>query len=439
MILRRLRSFRIQLLAATAITAVLGLVGADLTVAVLQSHTGHASDERKARIVAQRIAARLAGGASIAELRFAQPLLTSDQIVVYRGGRVVFAGPPLRGTEVEAVETAPFPGGRVVVRRHASSSDQAPVTLTAIFAVVVFLVIGAAALVSSLLARRVRQPLAQAVAVSSRVAAGDYTARLGAFDLEEFQQFGRAFDDMAGRLERSDREQRRFLADVAHELATPLNSLVGFATALADGTAETDEDRAEAAAMIESESRRLVTLLEALRELTHVDLFESVHPETVRLDRFAAAIAQRFAPQLEAAELRLELDLHPVEVTADPRVLESVARNLLANAVQYTPPGGAVTVAVERRQRDAVLAVRDTGIGIAPDDLPRIFDRLYRVDDARTRASGGSGLGLSIAARAASSLGGRIDAESAPGRGSEFRLTVPLPNRKRSHRWRGHN
>lgn len=434
MILARLRSFRIQLLAATAITAVLGLVGADITVAVLQSHKGHASDDEKARMVATRVAAELARGVPVERLRLAQSLLGSDQIVVYRGGRVVFAGPQLRGTEIEATEEARFPGGRVVVRRHASSSDSTPVTLTAIFAVVVALVIGAAALVSSLLARRVRKPLEQAVAVSSRVAAGDYTARLGDFALEEFQQFGRAFDDMAARLERSDRDQRRFLADVAHELATPLNSLVGFAVALADGTAESDEDRAEAAAMIESESRRLVTLLESLRELTNVDLFESVNPEPLRLDRFVEEIASRFAPQLEAAKLSLELDPHPVEVLADSRVLESVVRNLLANAVQYTPPGGSVAVSTRRRHGDALLSVRDTGIGIPAEDLPRVFDRLYRVDDARTRESGGSGLGLSIAARAASSLGGRIEVQSAPGRGSEFRLVLPASGRWRVRR-----
>lgn len=436
----RLRSFRIQLLAATAVTAIVGLVGADVTVAVLQAHSGHASDERKARIVASRLAAELAHGASIAQVRFAQRLLPSDQIVVFRGGRSVFAGPALRGTEVEGVEQARFPGGKVVVHRHSSGSDTtSAATLTGIFAVVVSLVIAAAAFVSWLLARRVRTPLEQAVAVASRVAAGDYTARLGAFDLEEFQQFGRAFDEMAGKLEQSDREQRRFLADVAHELATPLSSLVGFAAALADGTADSAEDRAEAADMIEHESRRITTLLEALRELTRVDLFESVRPEVLRLDRFCETIAARFTPQLEDAGLELSLDLHTVEVVADPRVLESVVRNLLANAVQYTPAGGRIGVAVHRRQQLAVVTVRDTGIGIAAEDLPHVFDRLYRVDDARTRASGGSGLGLSIAARAARSLGGRIEADSKPGEGTEFRLTVPLPNRQRFHRLRGHN
>jgi signal transduction histidine kinase len=429
--LSRLRSFRIQLLAATAVTAVVGLVGADLTVALLQSRDNHASDKSKARQIATELAADLAHGAPVSQIRFAQTLLSSDQVVVFRSGRVVFSGPPLRNREVEGVEQAAFPGGRVVVHRHTSSSDSTPATLTAIFAVVVSLVIAAAALVSSLLARRVRRPLDEAVSVASRVTAGDYTARLGTFQLDEFQQFGRAFDEMAARLERSDREQRRFLADVTHELATPLSSLVGFAAALADGTASSTEDRAEAAEMIGRESHRLVTLLQALRELTRVDLFESVHAEPVRLDRFTAEIAARFAPQLEDAQLTQTLELNPVETTVDPRVLESVVRNLLANAIQYTPPGGTVTLSTYRRGHDAVLVVQDTGIGIPPEEVPRVFDRLYRVDEARSTASGGSGLGLSIAARATSALGGRIEVESAPGEGTEFRVVLPARGRSR--------
>jgi signal transduction histidine kinase len=429
--LSRLRSFRIQLLAATAITAVVGLVGADLTVALLQTSNSRASDKRKATVIATELAGDLARGAPISQIRFAQTLLSSDQVVVFRGGRIVFAGPPLRNREVEGSEQAPFPGGRVVVRRHTSSSDSTPAMLTAIFAVVVSLVIAAAAFVSSLLARRVRRPLDEAVSVASRVTAGDYTARLGTFQLDEFQQFGRAFDEMAARLERSDRDQRRFLADVTHELATPLSSLVGFAAALADGTAATTEDRAEAAEMVERESQRLMTLLAALRELTRVDLFESVHPEPVRLDRFTAEIVARFAPQLDDAELAHALELNPVETTVDPRVLESVVRNLLANAIQYTPRGGTLTVGTYRRSHDAVLVVRDTGIGIPPDELPRVFDRLYRVDEARSTASGGSGLGLSIAARATSALGGRIEVESTPGEGTEFRVVLPARGRSR--------
>jgi signal transduction histidine kinase len=429
-VLSRLRSFRIQLLAATAITAIVGLLGADLGVAYLQSRDEHASDVRKARIAADNIARALAGGATLDQVAFAQRVLPDDQVIVARAGRVVFSGPPLRSREIEGIQSAAFPGGVVTIRRHSSGSKGAgPAAITGIVALVVALVIGAAVAVSTVLSRRVRQPLARAIDVAQQVAAGDYSARLGPSGIEEFAHFSVAFDAMAERLERSDLEQRRFLADVAHELATPVNAIVGFATALADGTAETEDERAEAAVLIAQESARLRALLSDLRDLTRTDLFEVVHPESLRLDRFCGEMAARLQPLAEDAGLDLRLDLEAVEAVADPRVLESVVRNLIANAVRYTPSGGVVTIWARKRGSDAVIGVRDTGIGIAPEHRARIFDRLYRADEARSRSTGGSGLGLAIAARAAAALHGHLELESEVGAGSEFRLVLPRARR----------
>lgn len=433
--LSRLRSFRIQLLAATAITAVLGLLGANLIVAAMQERDSHDSDHQKAQLVARRLAGELAAGAPLSQIRFAQSVLTNDQVVVYRAGRAVFTGPPLRSGELEAVERATFVGGTVVVRRHGNPpTSEQRLNITLIFALVVVLVIAAAAVVSTILARRVRRPLAQAIAVADRVAAGDYSARLGPSGLEEFSHFGRAFDAMAERLEQTDLDQRRFLADIAHELANPINTLAGFATALADGTAETPDEQAEASVMIAQEAARLRSLLADLRDLTRADLFEAVRPEPIRLDRFCAEMASRMRPLLDDQQLELVLELQPVEVTTDPRVLESIVRNLLANAVQYTPAGGRITLWTAGRGGLGALGVRDTGIGIPPEHQARVFDRLYRADEARSRTSGGSGLGLSIAQRAAAALGGRLELDSRPGAGSEFRLVLPRRSRRRRGR-----
>ena len=427
--LSRLRSFRLQLLAATAITAVLGLLGADFGIAYLQSRDEHSSDVRKARIAAYQLADALEHGASLDEVRLAQSVLPDDQVIVREQGRLVFSGAPLRSREIEGVVTASYPGGSVTIRRHSSGSKGAgPVAITGIVALVVALVIGAAAYVSTVLSRRVREPLDRAIAVAQRVAAGDFSARLGPSGIEEFAHFSRTFDAMAERLERSDQDQRRFLADVAHELATPVNAIVGFATALADGTAETEDERAEAAVLIAQESARLRSLLADLRDLTRVDLFETVHPERVRLDRFCAEMVARLQPIAEAAEIELELDLHAVEATVDPRILESIVRNLIANGVQYTPAGGRVKVWTGKRGNDAVIGVRDTGIGIAPEHRAHVFDRLYRADEARTRTTGGSGLGLAIAQRAAIALHGHLELESEVGKGSEFRLVLARPS-----------
>jgi signal transduction histidine kinase len=430
--LGRIRSFRLQLLAATAITAVVGLLGANLTVATMQQRHLQASDNAKALEAAQTIAQVVANGTNVHELRALQKVLPNDRVIVRRHGRVVFAGTPFGGDTETDVATASFPGGTVIVRRRETSIpgvSERQVTL--IFALVVLLVIAVAAVVSTVLARRVRKPLDRAIGVARRVAQGDYSARLGSSGLEEFADFAHAFDAMAARLEQSDIDQRRFLAEIAHELATPINALVGFATALADGTAAEPDEQAEAAVMIAQESARLQTLLRDLRDLTRIDLFESAHPELLRLDRFAAEMAARLRPLVDDAELELELRVSPVETVADPRILESVVRNLLANAIRYTPAGGRIVVSAAAAGDTAVLAVRDTGIGIPPEHQERVFDRLYRADEARARSSGGSGLGLAIAQRATAALGGRIELTSAPGEGSTFRIVLPRASHAR--------
>jgi signal transduction histidine kinase len=432
--LRRIRSFRLQLLAATAITAVVGLLVANLTVATMQQRHLQASDSSKALRAARTVAGALAAGTPISHLRLVQRVLPNDQIVVREHGRVVFAGPPQQHDRDRAA-FASFPGGMVAVyRRETSIPGVSEGEVTLIFALVVALVLVVAALVSTILSRRVQKPLDRAIGVARRVAQGDYSARLGATGLDEFADFAHAFDAMAARLEQSDLDQRRFLADIAHELATPINALVGFATALADGTASTPDEQAEAAVLIAQESARLRALLQDLRDLTRIDLFESAHPELLRLDRFAAEMAARMRPLVENAELDLELDLEPVETTADPRTLESVVRNLLANAIRYTPAGGHVVVSTRAAGDEAILAVRDTGIGIPPEHQARVFDRLYRADEARARSSGGSGLGLAIAQRATAALGGRIELTSVPGEGSTFRIVLPRAHPRRRGR-----
>ena len=141
----------------------------------------------------------------------------------------------------------------------------------------------------------------------------------------------------------------------------------------------------------------------------------------------------RFAPAAANAGVKLSLSVRANQILSDRRLLETVASNLLSNALRYTPEGGRVEVHVRQHRGRVVLMVRDNGVGIAPEHQQRIFERLYRVDSARNRATGGSGLGLAIAQRAAQSLGGHIELESTPGRGSEFRLVLPTANPRATH------
>jgi two-component system sensor histidine kinase BaeS len=263
------------------------------------------------------------------------------------------------------------------------------------------------------------------VAAADRVAAGDLEARIGTAGTDEFVRLANAFDSMAARLDSADHDQRQFLADVAHEIATPVNAISGLGAALADGTLATQEERADAAGLIEANTKRLESLLEDLRRLTRLDLAEPVAREEIDIADLCRSVRARFAPA--AVEAGLDLSARPAHqhITADRRLLETVLDNFVSNAIRYTPPGGSVNIQATRRGRAVVLSVADTGMGIDPEDVERIFDRFFRVDQARDRASGGSGLGLALAKRAAQAMDARLEVSSEPGRGSEFRIVLP--------------
>ena len=291
--------------------------------------------------------------------------------------------------------------------------------------VVAVLLIGEAWLAATMFYRTVRRPIARAIETVDRLATGDFSARMGTSGPGEFAHLGQAVDGVAGRLQQADTEQKRFLADLAHEIATPLSAVSGFAFALVDQSARTAAERAEAADIIVRESDRLRQLLDDLRHLHRLELAESVRQEQVDIAGLCTETARRFRLAAEEAGVTLLVCAERFSVVTDPRLTDAVVNNFVSNAIRYTPSGGRVQIQAHRRRPGFVIAVRDTGIGISPKDLERIFDRLYRVDKARDRATGGSGLGLAIARRAAQSLGARIEVESRPGEGSEFRLLLP--------------
>lgn len=428
--LARLTSLRFWLVLAMLGAALVGLTGAYVSYGRIQASQERASDRAKDERIAAAIAAQAAAGADRARLTAVQAALPYNQLIVIRNGRPSFTGPPLPEHELELSVTAPFSGGRVVLRDYESPKRDAPIALTLVAAGVILLVILAALAAATMVTRAVRGPIERAVAAADRLAGGDFSARIGPSGPEELARLARAFDSMAERLASAERDQRQFLADVAHEIATPTNSISGYGIALADGSLHTDEERAEARTLIESETRRLTGMIEDLRALTRLDLAEELRSNPLDLAELCRSAAARFVPAARKAGVELNVDARTAPTTGDERLVGMIVDNLLSNAIRYTPSGGRIDLQVRRRQRDFVVAVRDTGIGIAPEHQGRVFDRLYRVDEARDRASGGSGLGLAIARRAARALGGRLELESEPGRGSEFRLVLPATRRE---------
>ena len=428
----RLRSLRVWLVVAMLTTAVVTILVGNFVIDRLNASSEWTADRAKGLITARAIATRVREGAGTRELQALQQALPNDQIVVIRNGAVLFSGPPKASLPLEVTVSTPIPGGKVILRDHHAPGTGGWVQVSLVAGVIAVLVIAEAWIGATLLMRTVRRPLARATETADRLAGGDFSARMGASGPEEFDRLSRALDSMAAQLQRTDSEQRRFLADLAHEISTPVSALSGFACALADGSAQTSTERAEAADIVVHESHRLQRLLADVRQLNRLELAESVGHEQVGIRDLCVETARRFRLAAQQGHVGVRVHAGPVTVTADPRLVEAVINNFVSNAIRYTPPDGQVVIRARRSRSAVVISVRDTGIGIAPEHLERVFDRLYRVDEARDRASGGSGLGLAIARRAARSLGARIEVESAPREGSEFRLvlqpvSVPSP------------
>ena len=231
---------------------------------------------------------------------------------------------------------------------------------------------------------------------------------------------------MATDLEGVEAMRRRLIGDVAHELRTPLTAINGSMEGLVDGllppTAETFEQ-------VQREAARLNRLVDDLQELSRVESRAVPFDlESVSIGPAVEAVAERLGRQLEGKRLKLTLQIPTVEIAAraDPHRLDQILTNLIGNAIEYTPEGGNVVVSADLNGDFVQIAVRDTGIGIPPEHLPRVFDRFYRVDPSRSRQRGGSGIGLTIARHLVEAQGGRIWVESGgEGKGSMFSFTLP--------------
>lgn len=427
--LARLASLRLRLLGAMFATLLVGLAGAYFAIGSILNESERASDRRAATRTARTIAASVQAGADLQFLRTAQHVLHAEQLIVYRHGRIIFAGPALTGEPLETAITVPFPGGRVVVHKYELSASSDSLEITLIAAGVGGLVILTVLVITALLTRTIKSPIERAIAAADAVAAGDLSARMGGGGPEEFDRLSRAFDDMAARLGAADVEQRRFLADIAHEIATPVSAISSLAGALADGTATSDADRADTGVLLAQETARVQALLADLRQLTRLDVAVPVRFENVDLRTLCDSLATRFQRPAREAGLRLEVQADPLTTTSNERLLDTVVSNLVTNAIRYTPPGGTVTLGTRDHHGRPAVSVTDTGIGIAPEHRSRIFDRLYRVDSDRGRATGGSGLGLAIVRRGAQALDATIELDSEPDKGSTFTLVLPQTRR----------
>jgi two-component system OmpR family sensor kinase/two-component system sensor histidine kinase BaeS len=268
--------------------------------------------------------------------------------------------------------------------------------------------------------RRLARPVGDVIEAVGRVADGDLSTRVDERGPREARALARAFNAMTSRLEAGEEQRRRLLADVSHELRTPLSVVQGNLEALVDGVHPADEAHLSA---ILDETKILSRLVEDLRTLS---LAESgalaLHREAVDVGVLVRDTVDSFASQAEPAAIAIEAQVSGglPQVDADPVRAREILENLIANAIRYTPRGGRVSVEAGAKDGFVAIDVRDTGAGIAPELVDRIFDRFYKSAESR-----GAGLGLAIAKQLVEAHGGQITATSVLGEGTNIRFTLP--------------
>ncbi|OLC21626.1 MAG: hypothetical protein AUH33_01360 [Chloroflexi bacterium 13_1_40CM_68_21] len=289
-----------------------------------------------------------------------------------------------------------------------------------------------AALASVVLAvvtgRWLAAPLLRIRGAAHRVAEGDLGVRVSAEGPEEIISLANSFNQMTERLEEHARERADFITNAAHELRTPLTNLQGYLEALRDGVVPPSR---ESFASLHEEVDRLVRLARSLDALADGDL-DWGPPRLDDLDVYGAVAmsVELASPALERRGVALEVRVPTgLRARANPDHLAQVLANLLQNAVRYTPDGGRVTITAERHDWDIVVAVTNTGDEIPSPDLPRIFERFYRVEKSRDRSRGGAGIGLAIVKQLVELGGGRVGAESASGL-TRFWFSLPISPRR---------
>ena len=352
--------------------------------------------------------------------------LTAGILLLFVNAAAHLARPPI--TDLPVLVNGEVYNAQVVNAAQVRDQEEALSRLR-IFSLVGFvgIVVGGAA-IGSVIAGRALQPVTEMAEVAGRITDRNLKERIDPELLDdELHRLASAFNDMVDRLDAAFEHQRQFVGDASHELRTPLTALqVSLDSVRADPQASPGDYRqlADEAAAATARMRRLVEDLLALAE---TDRPATLGPLSV--SSIVDMIVEEMEPLAEQRSVSLSTTVPPgLVVVGDQLGLRRAVTNLVENAIRYNREGGHVVVEqVSSHPGWVSLAVRDDGVGIPPAEQSRIFDRFYRIDRSRSRADGGSGLGLSIVAKIVAEHGGRIDVESMPGSGSRFILTLPAP------------
>jgi signal transduction histidine kinase len=287
-----------------------------------------------------------------------------------------------------------------------------------------------AGILSYLVSKRIMQPLVQMQKITRKFAAGDLAERLPANEIPELNRLADSFNRMAFALQDVEQRRRELVSDLTHELRTPLTVVEGYLEGIADGTLAPSP---EIYNNLMRETSRLKRLVNDLQELSKAEAgYLPIQAKPLDVRPLMAALVQRFGDQLLDSPTALKLDCpeHLPLVMADAERVEQVLVNLIGNALRYTPSGSVLLTAwVDKQKQFLWIGVKDTGQGIASDELPHVFERFWRSDRSRDRHSGGTGIGLAISRRLVELQKGTITVESELGRGSFFQFSLPIAKR----------
>jgi len=291
--------------------------------------------------------------------------------------------------------------------------------------------VGLLALVlGSLLFRQITSPLRSVSRAAEAIAAGQLGRRVRVDSQDEIGRLAQSFNRMAESLAQAEVQRRNMVADIAHELRTPLTVIQGGLEAMLDGVYEVDEENLTA---LHEQTGLLGRLVADLRDLALAEAGQLMLDwQEVDLEAMIVQASEGLQSQAREKGVTLKTDLPEglPEIHGDQQRLQQVVFNLLSNALHHTRAGGTITIGAEAKEDRVVVRVQDTGSGIPPEDLPHVFERFYRADRSRARATGGSGLGLTIAKRIVEAHGGQIWVQSWQGAGSTFAFSLPLQHRQ---------
>ncbi len=362
-------------------------------------------------------------------LGFRTRLLATNLAVIAVGAAVVFVGVGLiapdlfdasmtRAMGSDAMSMDAMMGDLV----RASFQDSVRTALLLAVAAAVVSAFGLSAVLSTQVAR----PLGRMAQAARRIAGGDYDERVDVRSGDDIGRLAESFNRMAESLQANERRRTELVGDVAHELRTPLATLDGYLEGLEDGVVEPGQ---RTWTLLRAETSRLTRLVDDLQQLWRAEVGQlTLRPAAIKAAPFLESVAHRFAVRASERSINLRVDVpaNLPALRADPERLAQVLDNFVSNALRYGPAGQAVTLRARATANGLTLEVIDQGSGLTPEQCQQVFERFYRVDPSRSRALGGSGIGLAVARALTLAMGGRVWAESAgPGSGSTFAAWLP--------------